>query len=1133
MAVNETTTKFKVDISELKKGIQDANRQIKLANAEFKAASAGMDDWSKSADGVSAKIAQTDKVLTAQRTILADYQKQLALIEKEYGKNSKEADEMRIKVENQRAAVIKSEKSLDTYAKQLVQLQSAGQKAADSAGKQSTAYSELQSKVKAQENALESLKKEYASAVLESGKYSNSAKDLAAQISDLSADLKKNKDALEDADGAADEFDKSLDDLSETSESTGSGFTVLKGVIVDLVSNGIKMAAGAIKDFAKQTIEAGQNFEKSMSNVAALSGATGDELEMLRETAKKYGSTTQFSATQAADALGYMALAGWDAETSAKALEGVLNLAAASGMDLAEASDMVTDYMSAFNLEAEQSAYFADLLAYAQSHANTTAAGLGEAFKNCAANMTAAGQDVETTTALLSMLANQGLKGSEAGTALTAVMRDMTSKMDNGAIAIGETSVQVSDAEGNFRDLTDILFDVEAATQGMGAAEKATALQSTFTSDSIKGLNLILNAGVQSAANFESDLRGASVSLSGFEKAAKDTGVPLDKLKKELDKAGLSSEDFSEAVGMSEGSAELLVETLDEWMPAGKRAGEILKTVGISVDDLQKVMDESAGSAESMSKVMNDNLAGDMTALGSKVEGVQIALYEYFQPALRKGAEMVGNFVDYVGENLPAIVDWFEGAFNKVAPLVEGVFNLLKPIVSKGVAVIKPIISGIGKAIDAILPVVTDAVNWLNKNLPLVKDILIGIGAAVAAYLAYTTAILVAEKGWMALTVAQKAAAIAQKALAAGQKVLNAVMSANPIGLVIAAITALVAAFIILWKKSKAFREFWIGLWNKIKSVAEKAWEKIKGFFTGAFAVVKAVWSAAIGFFKGIWDGIKKVFNAVVDFFRRIFNDALEAVKKVWNTVIGFYSAIWEGIKSVFSAVVDFFKTVFTNALDGVKAVWNTVTGFFSNIWDGIKGVFKNTVSWFTTKFEGALNAVINVWNTIKGFFEDVWGWIKKPFVTAAGWFRSKFDAVVEAIKAPFEGLVDWFKQLWADIKDVFSFNDAATGLKASLEANGFPQMAGGGVLKRGQVGLLEGNGTEAVVPLENNKKWIAATAASLKSALKSEGLLSGSSSTTSSVTNNYFTQNNNSPKALSRLEIYRQSKNLLAMKGV
>ena len=302
-----------------------------------------------------------------------------------------------------------------------------------------------------------------------------------------------------------------------------SGFQEALGNVGTIAQKAGKVAAAAVAGTgtlltaaAAAAVNVGMSFEASMSNVAALSGATGEELALLTDTAKEMGATTQFSATQAADALSYMALAGWDAQQSVDALPGVLDLAASSGMDLAAASDMVTDYLSAFGMEAKDSTYFADMLAYAQGNANTTATGLGEAYKNCAANMHAAGQDVETTTSLLSMLANQGLKGAEAGTTLAAVMRDLTAKMEDGAIKIGKTSVKVMDANGNYRDMTDILTDVESATKGMGDAEKAAALSSTFTSDSIKGLNMVLNAGVDEAAKFEEELRNSTGAASNM-----------------------------------------------------------------------------------------------------------------------------------------------------------------------------------------------------------------------------------------------------------------------------------------------------------------------------------------------------------------------------------------------------------------------------------------------------------------------------------------------------------------------------------------------------------------------------------------------------------------------------------------
>ena len=313
--------------------------------------------------------------------------------------------------------------------------------------------------------------------------------------------------------------EQQLKSLKDESRDFGSAATQIFGQIGDKIKNfgskisdaGKKMLplTGTILGIGTAAIKTGASFDKSMSKVKALSGAGEEDFQRLRQAALDAGETTAFSAQEAADALGYMALAGWDVNDSITALPAVLSLAAAGGMELATASDMVTDFLSAFGLEADQAAYFTDLMAYAQANSNTSADQLGEAYKNCAANLHAAGQDVETTTSLLELMANQNLKGSEAGTAMSAIMRDITSKMENGAIQIGNTSVSVQDAEGNFRDLTDILTDVETATGGMGTAQKAAALSSTFTADSIKGLNIILSQGMDTAQDYEEQLRNS------------------------------------------------------------------------------------------------------------------------------------------------------------------------------------------------------------------------------------------------------------------------------------------------------------------------------------------------------------------------------------------------------------------------------------------------------------------------------------------------------------------------------------------------------------------------------------------------------------------------------------------------
>lgn len=323
------------------------------------------------------------------------------------------------------------------------------------------------------------------------------------ELADSTDGLGDGVDSLESLAGQVDDAGNSMDEASSKAINFSGALRTLFAVV------SAAAVIGQVKDFANDSVELGRNYTSVMSEVAAISGASSSDLAMMENTAREYGATTVFSASEAAEALKYMSLAGWDAQQSTSALGGVLNLAAASGMGLGEASDMVTDYLSAFGMEASQSTYFADMLAYAQSNSNTTAAQLGEAYKNAAANMHAAGQDVETTTSLLEAMANQGRKGSEAGTTLGAMMRDITAKMDDGAIKIGETSIAVQDASGNFRDMTDILTEVGEATEGMGSAQRAAALSSVFTDDSIKGVNMVLTEGMDKVAGYEEALRSA------------------------------------------------------------------------------------------------------------------------------------------------------------------------------------------------------------------------------------------------------------------------------------------------------------------------------------------------------------------------------------------------------------------------------------------------------------------------------------------------------------------------------------------------------------------------------------------------------------------------------------------------
>ena len=253
-----------------------------------------------------------------------------------------------------------------------------------------------------------------------------------------------------------------LQTLGDNISSVGKKFLPVTGAVVGLGTAAVKTAA---------------DFDSAMSQVAAVSGATGADLEALRDKAREMGSKTKFSASEAAEAMNYMAMAGWKTSDMLSGIEGIMNLAAASGEDLATTSDIVTDALTAFGLSAADSGHFADILAAASSNANTNVSMMGETFKYCAPIAGALGFSAEDTAEAIGLMANAGIKSSQAGTSLRTVMNSLAGEVKICGAGIGEVTVATSNADGSMRDLSDILADCRVAFAGLSESEKAAAAE--------------------------------------------------------------------------------------------------------------------------------------------------------------------------------------------------------------------------------------------------------------------------------------------------------------------------------------------------------------------------------------------------------------------------------------------------------------------------------------------------------------------------------------------------------------------------------------------------------------------------------------------------------------------------------
>ena len=596
------------------------------------------------------------------------------------------------------------------------------------------------------------------------------------------------------------------------------------------------------------------DFDSAMSRVAAVSGATGSDFDSLRDKAREMGAKTKFSATEAADAMNYMAMAGWKTEDMLSGIEGVMYLAAASGEDLATTSDIVTDALTAFGLTAGDSGHFADVLAAASSNANTNVSMMGETFKYCAPVAGALGFSVEDTAEAIGLMGNAGIKASQAGTSMRSIMTNLTGDVKLSGAAIGDVTIATTNADGSMRSLSAILADCRVAFGGMTEAEKANNAETLVGKNAMSGFLALMNAAPEDIAK-----------VSGAVNNCKD-------------------------------------------------------------------------AAKNMADTMQDNLEGQLTILKSQLQELAISFGDLLMPAVR------------------SIVSGLQGMVDVLNAMPDGVKQVIM-IIALLAAALGPVLIIIGKVISAVGTIMT----IVPKLAGVINTVKTAFGA------------------------------------------LNAVMLANPIAIVIAAIAALVAAFIYLWNTNEEFRQFWIRLWNEIKEVAVQVWTAVSQFlvsaWNGIWNTAVAVWNGIRDFFSGLWAGIKTLFTTVVaaisTFLVGAWNGIRSTVMAVWNAISVFLGSVWNGIRSVITNVVNGIRTFLQSAWNGIRTVITTVMNairtVISTVWNGIRTII-------STVLNGIRGTVNSVWNGIRNTISSVVNGIKNTVSSA-------FNAMWSGIRSTISGI--------------------------------------------------------------------------------------------------------------------------------
>ena len=351
------------------------------------------------------------------------------------------------------------------------------------------------------------------------------------------------------------------------------------------------------------------------------------------------------------------------------------------------------------------------------------------------------------------------------------------------------------------------------------------------------------------------------------------------------------------------------------------------------------------------------------------------------------------------------------------------------------------------------------------------------------------------------------------------------------IGWVIEKISALITWLKSLWEESETVREFWSKLWKSVLNAVKPVLDSIVKFFSKAWEKIKKVWSVVKGWFGNVWKGIRDTFASVASWFSDKFSAAWKSIKDAWSTVVDWFSKKYQGIQNVFINVASWFSEKFSSAWSSIKNAFSTMKSWFSSRYTDIQNVFNDVGTWFGNKFSAAWTAIKNKFSTWGEFWGGLWDTIKNKF-TSLG--TSISSAISSSLQSGLNGIISMLENTINSgirlINGAINLINKVPGVKVgTINELSLPRLEEGGILRKGQIGLLEGSGAEAVVPLSQNKKWIAAVAEEMNTAMaRNTGVLAGPGKPGGLVTN--YTQNIYAPKQPSRIELYRQTKNLLAL---
>lgn len=600
---------------------------------------------------------------------------------------------------------------------------------------------------------------------------------------------------------------------------------------------------------------------------------------------------------------------------------------------------------------------------------------------------------------------------------------------------------EMSELDGELAENKSKLNEAEHASDELTKSLDETGQSAEKSSDGftvLKGaIANLISQGIQKLASAINNQLGAAISrvdtINSYKKTMENLGYSTEDVAETTDKlkAGIlglpttlpgiiSAQQQYAALSGNIDEATNLTLALNNATLAGGQGQEIANS---AMEQWYQIIAKGKPDAQSWT-IINSAMPAQMNQIAESVMGAgkkSQDLFAAWQSGTVTTQQVIDSLIKLDSEGGGGLSSFQKQAQDSTGGIETSMANI-KTAIATGVAnIIESFGSeNIAKALNSFKKIVQDVFAALGKAIQFVvdnSDLFVGaltaMAAGIATYVGYTTAINIMTKGWKSLE-------IVQKAVTAAQWLMNTAMNANPMGLIVAGIAALVAAFVILWNKSEGFRNFWIGLWGKIKTVAQPVIESLSKWFSEAWDKIKEIWAPVSEFFTNLFNGVVESVKPIIDSIGNAFREAWELIKVVWDLVAPYFQTIWENIKTVFSVVKDVLGGVFKAAWEIIKAVWMAVVPYFQTIWNNIKAVFSVVEAVLGGAFKVAWEAIKAVWNVATSYFKTIWDSIAQIFSVVKSVLTGNWKDAWEGIKAIVNTWTDFFKNIWQNIKNVF-----------------------------------------------------------------------------------------------------------------